>query len=102
MTTSAYDGDQKWTALHFAARDQLPDIVNILLESGANPNAVECFGNTPIGRCMDASSPSLDAIRALLKHGADPNKKNNYGSSPIDTAKLMGNEELLKVLTKGV
>ncbi len=99
---NTHDGDQKWTALHFAARDQLQDIVQLLLVNGADPNALECFGYTPIGRCLDVSPPSLKVIRALLKHGADPNIKNNYGSSPIDTAKLMGNEELVKVLTKGI
>ncbi len=100
IDVKTHDGDQKWTALHFAARDQLQDIVEILLENGADPNAVECFGNTPIARCLNVSPPNLNIIKLLLKHGAEPNKKNNYDQSPIDTAKLTGDEELLKVLRK--
>jgi ankyrin repeat protein len=91
-----HDDGQNWTALHFAARDQQLEIVKILLENGAKPNTVECFGNTPIGRCLDVSPANLIIVKLLLKYGADPNIKNNYGNSPVDTAKLIGDEDLIK------
>jgi len=95
------DKGQKWTTLHFASRDQLDEIVRILVNAGAVVDSVDCFGNTPLGRCLDNSHPNLLIIEMLLNHGADPYKKNNYENSPIDTAKLMGNLEILHILEKG-
>jgi ankyrin repeat protein len=39
---------RKWTALHFAARDCGPNIVRILLEAGANVDARNAIGSTPL------------------------------------------------------
>lgn len=75
---------QKWTALHFAARDQNLAIVNLLLTYGVNVDVVDNFGNTPLWRAMMNRNPNLDLIKELINKGADIYKKNNSGVSPYD------------------
>ncbi|MDF3048086.1 MAG: ankyrin repeat protein [Candidatus Midichloriaceae bacterium] len=87
------------TALHFAAaytkfdygtfyKDEVPVrleqgklVIKLLLESGANPNALNNEGKTPIDFARSA-----EAIELLLKIGGefDPNTK-SYADSPNDS-----------------
>jgi ankyrin repeat protein len=83
---NATDNDQKWTALHFAARDQKEDHVRVLLDAGASVDAVDVFGNTPLWRASSEQSPKLSVLKALVDHGANPFRKSNYGVAPIDIA----------------
>jgi uncharacterized protein len=87
-----------WTALHVASRDQRKQIVEVLLEAGADVDAQDEHGNTPLSRGICHNSPNLEIVRALLASGADPAKENKYGNSPIDTARLMGNAQLVTLL----
>lgn len=95
---SAVDKDQKWTALHFAARDQKDAVVRVLLEAGAAFDPVDVLGNTPLWWSVMHFSSNVAVIEELLKHGADPHKKNNYGVSPIDLARKAGNNEIVAIL----
>ena len=90
VDVNAVDSDQQWTALHFAARDQNRDIVKTLLESGAHPEPLDTFGNTPLWRAVMNRAPDLELVRLLMDFGADPRRKNNTGISPIDVARSMG------------
>jgi ankyrin repeat protein len=92
------DFDQKWTPLHFAARDHKEEIVRILLEAGANVDAIDSFGNTPLWRAVMTASSNLAAIRALIKHGADPYKNNNHGVASIDIARQSGRDDIAALL----
>lgn len=92
---NTYDNGQKWTALHFAARDQNEAIVRSLLDAGATVDPVDVFGNTPLWRSVMNSTSSLAAIRELLKHGADPHRKNGHGSAPIDIARDTGRADIV-------
>ena len=94
----AADGDQGWTAIHFAARDQRVDIVEVLLRHGADVDCVDSFGNTPLWRCVMNATPNIAIIKALLANGADANKKNVHGVSALDTARKMGKDELVALL----
>lgn len=85
---------QKWTALHFAARDQKAPIVRVLLEAGAAVDPADGFGDTPLWRAVTKTA-NLDVIKALLEHGADPHKKNSSGVAPIDMARTVGRDELV-------
>jgi ankyrin repeat protein len=80
------DVDQKWSALHFAARDQKEAIVRALLEAGADVDKLNVFGNTPLWESVMFASPKLAVAKTLLEHGADPSKKNHDGLAPIDVA----------------
>ncbi len=93
----AEDG-QKWTALHFAARDQKEEIVRALLDGGAQVDASDSFGNTPLWRCVMNMSPNVSIIEQLVARGANPDKKNNSGVSPKDIARSTGDADVLGLL----
>lgn len=93
-----HDGGQKWTALHFAARDNKYEIVKTLIQAGAEIDAVDSFGNTPLWRATMECRGDYSVIRLLLNNGADPSRKNNSGNSPIDLAYTKGAKELSEIL----
>ena len=60
-----------WTGLHYAAREGRLDVVRLLLEHGADPNAREAGDNTgPLH--WAAAHRALEVVRGLLDAGADP------------------------------
>jgi ankyrin repeat protein len=91
----AADTAQRWTALHFAARDQNEPLVRVLLAAGADIDAVDVFGNTPLWRSVMNAGPSPATTRTLLSHGADPARKNRYGISPADLAHETGLDDIV-------
>ena len=71
-----------WTALHFAARAKNVDVMRVLLDAGADPNALTTDGLTPLRRTFDSKPYSRDAIELLVARGADvdrvvPGKKHS-------------------------
>lgn len=61
---------QGWTGLHEAAKGRRVDIVRLLLEHGANPNAREAGDNTyPLH--WAAATGHHETVRALLDAGTD-------------------------------
>lgn len=99
-TVQAHDATQQWTPLHFAARDQKRVIAEILLQAGAEPNAMDVFGNTPLWRCVFNKNPDTTLVRLLIDWGADPTAKNKTGVSPLDLANTMGRPDLVALLLK--
>jgi hypothetical protein len=69
----ADDREEVWTsgktALHFAACEAYPEIVELLLERGADPNARDLNGRFPLAEA--ALWGRLENVRILLKYGAD-------------------------------
>jgi ankyrin repeat protein len=66
-----------WTPLHWAAHSQKPEIVEILLQFGADPNAVDFEGATPLHIAADGQSAEI--IAKLIEKGARGNVRNHFG-----------------------
>jgi ankyrin repeat protein len=60
------DAGQKWTALHFAARDQKLPVVQALLDAGSVVDAEDSFGNTALWRCVMQANPNSELARLLI------------------------------------
>lgn len=60
------------TALHFAARQNHPELVKILLKHGANPNQAAAKDVTPIS--LAAKAGYVDIVILLLEAGVDINQ----------------------------
>jgi hypothetical protein len=52
-----------------------------LIEAGADPNATDKSGVTPLHRAVRTRCAA--AVKALLEAGADPRRKNKSGSTPM-------------------
>lgn len=79
------------TALVDAVRQGRLDVVSLLLERGADPNAAPDFGSTPLREAVAAGN--LELVRRLLAHGADPELKGFDVVSAIDEATLKASSE---------
>jgi ankyrin repeat protein len=66
-----------------------------LLASGANPNVVDDYGNTPL-HC--ASYYGSTCFQMLADAGADPNAVNKYGWTPLQRVALGGYKACVAVL----
>ncbi|KKK96871.1 hypothetical protein LCGC14_2658440, partial [marine sediment metagenome] len=61
------------TALHFAAGLDDAEMASLLLAKGADVNAMNTHGSTPLAVAVMAGKTKV--VRQLLKHDADPNRK---------------------------
>ncbi|WP_063045131.1 ankyrin repeat domain-containing protein [Nocardia pseudovaccinii] len=85
-----------WTPLHFAAQAGAPELVALLLDAGAEIDAVTDKGMPEIyWAIMFSGADPIATVRLLRARGADPTKatmKSYFGPrSPLDTVKeIMG------------
>jgi ankyrin repeat protein len=84
------------TALHWAARFERPEIVDLLAAAGANPRAATRYHVTPLS--LAAATGNDVIIERLLKAGADPNGTSEEGQTALMTASLTGRVAAMKVL----
>ena len=86
-----------FTPLHFAAQQQHADVAALLIAAGADPNARNRFGNTPLWTAMfNVRDGDGDVVRVLLDAGADVDAENNYGASPRSLAAKVVSYDLLR------
>ncbi len=87
-----YAGD---TPLHLAAAALQPGTAEILLQSGADPNAENRRGATPLHYACDPRpnprgnwNPTAQAaiIEVLIRHGANPDRSDRGGATPLHRA----------------
>jgi ankyrin repeat protein len=79
------------TPLHRACGAQAPGPLKLLLERGANPNAQDAKGQTPMRHLLrkygSRAQRQLDPqLRLLLAHGADPALADAKGVTPAQAA----------------
>lgn len=89
------------TPLHLAATilgEQNIDIIKALLDYGADPNARDIYGSTPLLVAFSAKGkhePPSEVVELLLKAGADPNLQNRAGASAMTRVSSRENRRLL-------
>jgi ankyrin repeat protein len=84
-----------WSALHFAAQNNDIRIGKLLLESNADLDLQDNYGNSPLWRATFSSNGKGEFISLLLANGANRNLKNFSGISPIELAKTIANYDML-------
>jgi tetratricopeptide (TPR) repeat protein/ankyrin repeat protein len=90
---SIQDQDGK-TPLHKAVwGDPKPDVVTLLLSYGANPNALNKYGYTPLH--WTAKHGHLKSAELLIQHKADPGALNDNQNLPLDLALRHGQDEIV-------
>jgi len=74
------------TPLHYATTREKTNktqllMTRIFLESGANPNFLNRFGDGPLNGCMETNDE--ESAKLLLDFGADPTIRNTDGMCPL-------------------
>jgi len=88
-------GPQNNTHLHFAVQRGLNRVVDRMVELGAEVNAVNSFGVTPL--LLTCEKRTSDIVKSLLRvPEIDVNKANSVGRFPLSQAYL---DEFIDVLT---
>ena len=93
-----------FTALHSAVADAAGEVtkelVKMLLDAGADPNAKSATDGTPLHTA--AFTGNIPVIEMLLEKGADPSAPDKKGHSPLDVARERGNTEAAAILHDAV
>lgn len=87
-----------FTALHFAAFFNRPEIAKILIDHQADTAAVgkNPMKVTPLHSAAAAHSAGI--VRILLENGAPPNARQEGGWTPLHEAAQIGDMEMVKLL----
>lgn len=85
------------TPLHYACFKNSKNAVDLLLDLGANINALDEEGNSCLHFAVNSNNPAL--IKKLLVRGADKNIKNSTQESPLDLAIKNNNKTIVDILS---
>ncbi|XP_073048977.1 ADP-ribosylation factor GTPase-activating protein AGD3-like [Primulina eburnea] len=88
-----------WYLLHLACETADIGMIELLLQYGANINAVDSRGHTPLHRCIVRGKSSL--VKLLLTRGANLRAADDQGKTPLQLAMESNIEdsELLALLS---
>jgi ankyrin repeat protein len=94
----AFSGDG-WTALHLGAGFGTPEAADLLLQHGAQVDAISrnAQRNQPLHAAI-ALSRNPETVRLLLSHGADPNATQVGGFTPLFSAATANRRDLAHML----
>ena len=87
-----------FTALHWAAQRNDPQMVDVLLGAGANPRSSTRYNITPL--YLAASNGSAAIMERLLQAGADPNATAMEGQTMLMTAARSGQADAVRLLLR--
>ncbi|KAH7000722.1 ankyrin repeat-containing domain protein [Ilyonectria destructans] len=71
-------------------------IVKLLLEKGADVEAKDEYGRTPLS--WAAEDGHEDIVKLLFEKGADVEAKDKHGGTPLSRAAAKGDEAIVKLL----
>lgn len=85
------------TQLFLACRDGYNEVVNLLLNNGANIEAINDVGMTPIFYCgTELDTP--DTLQLMIDRGANINHHDNYGDNLLHQLVSMGSPNCIELL----
>lgn len=84
------------TSYHVAIEKNMEWAISSLVESGADIEARNAVGSTPLS--CSAAAGSIEFMKALLRQGADVNSKNQYGNTPLHFACMHGQDAAAHLL----
>ncbi|XP_036385783.1 poly [ADP-ribose] polymerase tankyrase-2 isoform X4 [Megalops cyprinoides] len=87
---------RKSTPLHFAAGFGRRDVVDYLLQNGANVHARDDGGLISLHNAC--SFGHAEVVNLLLRHGADANSRDNWNYTPLHEAAIKGKIDVCIVL----
>lgn len=89
-------GHGQATLLHLAVIHHQKTMVTFLLDGGADPNAIDRYGETPLHSA--AFWGDLDIADLLLSHGAKADVRSKAGWTPLHTAARFGRSDVIRLL----
>jgi ankyrin repeat protein len=100
------DGPSGQRALLAAAFNGDVELVRLLLDAGADVDATDMHGNTPLSKAVYKYGQDNErytrVIDQLLEHGADPEHANRYGVSARGLANTIATSNVKDVLERAI
>ena len=88
------DGVKRCTPLHMAARRGNLEIAAALLDCGANLEAKDTLGETPLRRAVNCNQTGVAAL--LLARGSDRYSRGKNGITPLQAARTDRMKQVLE------
>lgn len=73
------------------------EVLRILLNNGIDPSVQNELGTSLLHFAAAAKSPT--SVRLLLERGADSQCRNLRGETPLDSARMVGSQEIINILS---
>lgn len=91
-----------WTPLHYACEANRFGVAEILLQKGADVNALtkDAWEATPLHLALSGNPQPLMLVVLLLQHGANAKTSNSEGTTPLHLALAVGDYLTVRALLK--
>ena len=87
--------------MHAAIEKGYKDVVEMLLDKGAQPNKEDDRGQFPLHwAVLKSQCFRKEMVQLLLERGADPHRADKWGKTPLQLASEMGYEEVAQKMIK--
>lgn len=90
--------ESRWSALIMASYNGHKDAVELLLDSGADPNLPSWTGETALIRAAMSDHVDIDIVKLLINRGANVNSRDNVGTTAVMRAALAGQRSVVEFL----